>query len=73
MAKRVRVIRPDVSGHYAGTMEVEEFRAYDWASQREVVLIGGVQVRTFEDFLRATEDVVDEPEVLFIPPMAGGA
>lgn len=69
---KVRVIRTDATGHFAGVMEVDEFKAYDWEAKREVVLINNVQVHTFEDFLRATAGSADEPEVLFFPPMAGG-
>lgn len=70
----VRVIRADRSGHFAGEMAVAEFEAYPWDARREVVTINGQQVDTFEDFLRAVDEAPhDIPEVLFFPPLAGGA
>lgn len=69
----VRVIRADLSGHFAGEMAVEEFKTYAWEARREAVIINGVQVDTFEDFLRAVKATPHEtPEVLFFPPLAGG-
>lgn len=70
----VRIIRADLSGHFAGEMAVEEFKTYPWEARREAVVINGIQVETFEDFLRAAEAAPhDIPEVLFFPPLAGGA
>lgn len=70
----VRVIRADRSGHFAGEMAVAEFQTYPWDARREVVVINGQQVDTFEDFLRAVDAAPqDLPEVLFFPPLAGGA
>jgi hypothetical protein len=70
----VRVIRADRSGHFAGEMAVEEFKTYAWEARREAVVINGIQVDTFEDFLRAVDACPqDTPEVLFFPPLAGGA
>lgn len=72
--KTVHVIRADRSGHFAGEMAVEEFKTYNWEERREAVIINGVQVNTFEDFLRAVDGSPHETsEVLFFPPLAGGA
>lgn len=72
--RTVRVIRADRSGHFAGEMAAAAFQDYDWEARREAVVINGVQVDTFEDFLRAVEAAPHEtPEVLFFPPLAGGA
>lgn len=69
----VRVIRTDRTGHFQGVMETDQFETYAWGQKREVVVVNGVQVETFEDFLRAVDGAgVEEPEVLFFPPMAGG-
>lgn len=72
-SRTVRVIRADRSGHFAGEMAVVEFATYPWEARREVVVINGQQVDTFEDFLRAVDAAPsDTPEVLFFPPLAGG-
>lgn len=72
--RTVRIIRANLSGHFAGEMAVEEFKTYPWETRREAVIINGTQVETFEDFLRAVDgSPLDTPEVLFFPPLAGGA
>lgn len=69
---KVKVIRPDRSGHFAGEMAVEELQAYPWTARKEAVVINNVQVETFEDFLRAVDGSEATPEVWFFPPMVGG-
>ena len=72
--RTVRVIRTDRTGHFRGVMEAPEFETYAWEKKQEVVVVNGIQVETFEDFMRAVDSVpvAEEPEVLFFPPMAGG-